>query len=93
MIDTASRPRLAAKARLKWDAREARWYLLYPERGLALNPSASAILELCDGARTVGAIVEELAARDASADRARVAGDVGAFLDDLARRGLVVLEP
>jgi coenzyme PQQ biosynthesis protein PqqD len=92
VIATGSRPRLAAKARLRWDAKEERWFLLYPERGLALNPSGSAVLELCDGARTVAEIVDALAVRAASAPRVDIERDVLAFLDELAGRGLVIAD-
>ena len=34
--------------------------LLYPERGLALNPTAATILQLCTGELTVEGIVERL---------------------------------
>ena len=36
MISLESRPRLAAKARLRWDRKDERFMLLYPERGLVL---------------------------------------------------------
>ena len=75
-----SRPRLAAKARLRWDAREGKYLLLYPERGLLLNDSAGAIVRLVDGRRTVEEIAGELRAP---------AADVTAFLERLSERGLV----
>jgi pyrroloquinoline quinone biosynthesis protein D len=75
-----SRPRLAAKARLRWDKREAKYLLLYPERGLLLNDSAGAIVRLVDGRRTVEEIAGELHAP---------AEDVVAFLERLSERGLV----
>jgi len=90
MLATA-RPRIAPKARLRWDRLASRWMLVYPDRGLALNATGGAILELCDGERTVAAIVDALAARTASStSRERVEADVVAFLDGLAARGLVV---
>ncbi len=39
LADTA-RPRLAGKARLKWDAVREKHLLLYPEGVLVLNPTA-----------------------------------------------------
>ncbi len=41
MITAESRPTLAAKARLRWDRQAERYMLLYPERGLVLNPEGS----------------------------------------------------
>src|SRR5947209_5700763 len=60
-IDARCRPRLAAKARLRFDKRESKHILLYPERGLLLNDTAAAILQACDGSRTLDEIVEVLA--------------------------------
>ena len=36
-MDATSRPRLAAKARLRYDRKSSRYMLLYPERGLVLT--------------------------------------------------------
>ena len=83
-----SPPRLAPKARLKWDRHAGRYMLLYPERGLVLNDSSAAILKLCDGERTVDAIAGELAA-SAGAELATVRRDVIAFLGEMRRRGIV----
>ena len=82
-------PRLAPKARLRWDRREGRYMVIFPERGLVLNPSAAAVLELCDGARSNDAIVAELAVARGS-DVETVRRDVTAFLGEMRRRGLVV---
>jgi len=60
MLTLATRPRLAAKARLRWDRKAERFMLLYPERGLVLNPTAADVVRLCTGELTVGAIVEQL---------------------------------
>jgi coenzyme PQQ biosynthesis protein PqqD len=83
-------PRLAPKARLKWDGRERRYLLLYPERGLALSDTASAILKLCDGDHSVEAIVEELARDRPGASAATIRDDVTAFLQEMKKKGLVV---
>lgn len=82
------KPRLSRKARVRLDPRDGRPVLLSPERGLRLGDTAAAIVALCDGARTVDAIVDELAARY-GAERARVAADVNALLADLRDRALV----
>src|SRR5256886_14851966 len=60
VISTESRPRLASKVRLRFDRKGERYMLLYPEKGLVLNPTAAAIVRLCTGEHTVGAIVERL---------------------------------
>lgn len=88
IADTA-RPRLAAKARLKWDAVRTKHLLLFPEGVLVLNPTAQAVLTLCDGARTVADIIKSLVAQYASE---AIDGDVRDILQRLADKGLVVLE-
>ena len=76
--------KLARKARLRFDRHEGRWMILYPERGLLLNDSGAEIAKKLDGSRTREQIVGELAAEH-GADP----DDVTAFIDDLAKRGLV----
>jgi coenzyme PQQ biosynthesis protein PqqD len=82
-------PKLAKKARLRFDRHSKKHMLLYPERGLALNESAALIAKLLDGTRTVGQIVHELA-RDADPALADdIYNDVVGFLEDLSRKGLL----
>ncbi|MCI0548305.1 MAG: pyrroloquinoline quinone biosynthesis peptide chaperone PqqD [Candidatus Rokubacteria bacterium] len=88
MISTESRPRLAAKTRLRFDRHSARYMLLYPERGLVLSETAADVLQRCTGELTVGAIVDELA-RKYDRDAPVVERDVLAFLRTMADRGLV----
>jgi coenzyme PQQ biosynthesis protein PqqD len=89
MIPPDARPALAPKARLRFDRTSGGYLLLYPERGLALNPTAASILKLCDGALTVDGVVAKLQAEyvDRSAEELR--RDVLEFLEEMARRGLV----
>lgn len=92
MISTESRPRLAVKARLRFDRKSSRYMLLYPERGLVLNPTAADVLQLCTGERTVSAIVDELA-RKYGHDVPLVERQVMDFLQTMANRGLVQAAP
>ena len=62
--------------------------LLYPERGLVLNDTAAVILNLCDGERSVGEIVEAVRSRYVGAPAAHVEERTLRFLDALAERGL-----
>lgn len=87
-MDATSRPRLAPKARLRYDRKSERYMLLYPERGLVLNATAADVLQRCDGERTVGAIVEELAQKYGHEPPA-VEREVMTFLETMADRGLV----
>lgn len=84
-----ARPRLAAKARLRWDRKAERYMLLYPEKGLVLNPTAADVVRLCTGEHTVEAIVEQLAAKYAPQPREVIAREIHDFLRAMADRGLV----
>jgi coenzyme PQQ biosynthesis protein PqqD len=88
-LSLATRPRLAAKARLRWDRKDERFMLLYPERGLVLNPTAADVVRLCTGEVTVEAIVEQLAVKYAPQPREAVEREVLAFLTRMVERGLV----
>jgi coenzyme PQQ biosynthesis protein PqqD len=92
VISTDSRPRLAAKARLRFDRKSSRYMLLYPERGLVLNPTAADVLQLCTGEHTVSAIVDELA-RKYGHEAPVVERQVMAFLRTMTERGLVQAAP
>ncbi len=89
MISADTRPRLAPKARLRFDRKSERYMLLYPERGLVLNASASDILQLCTGENTVEAIVDRLVAKYATQPREAVEREVHEFLATMTERGLV----
>lgn len=89
MISVESRPRLASKARLRFDRKSGRHMLLYPEKGLVLNPTAADIVQLCTGEHTVGAIVERLVEKYATQPREVIEGEVMEFLTAMADRGLV----
>ncbi len=82
-------PRIASKASLRWDAVRQKPILLYPEGVLILNPSAEAILSLCDGRRPVSEIVSELASRYGG-DPVALETDVWNFLQELLDRGLLL---
>ena len=89
MISAGTRPRLAAKARLRWDRKGEQWMLLYPERGLALNATAADVVRLCTGELTVEAIVERLAEKYTAQPREALEQEILTFLGRLAERGLV----
>lgn len=89
MITAESRPTLAAKARLRWDRQASRYMLLYPERGLVLNPTAADVVQLCTGEHTVSAIVQQLTRKYASEPAEKVEREILALLERLANRGLI----
>lgn len=83
------RPRLASKARLRWDNVGKQHMLVFPEAALLLNESATAILKLCDGERLVEQIVDALVEQFTGADRALITNEVTALLTRLQTRGLL----
>ncbi|MFL9499852.1 pyrroloquinoline quinone biosynthesis peptide chaperone PqqD [Rhodopseudomonas palustris] len=87
-VSETSRPVLPRHARLKFDDTRQRWVILAPERVLAPDEIAVEILQLCDGARDVAAIIDTLAAKY-TADRAEIGRDVVAMLQDLADKGFL----
>jgi coenzyme PQQ biosynthesis protein PqqD len=91
-LSPASRPRLARKARLRFDRKSERYMLLYPEKGLVLNPAAAEVLKLCTGEHRVDEIVARLAAAH-GADAAAVEREVGEFLASMLERALVEDSP
>ena len=74
--------------RLRFDPRRDAWVLLAPERVLVPDETAVEILRRCDGATTVGAVIDDLS-RTFEAERAVIAGDVVAMLRDLAEKGMI----
>jgi len=88
-IDDAWKPRLAARARLKFDPIANNEMLLFPEAALALNETGAAILRLCDGARSINEIVDQLSKKYDNAGRDALMGEVVDFLATIRARGLI----
>ena len=91
-ISRATRPRLAGKARLRYDRKADRYMLLYPEKGLALNATAADIVRLCTGEHSVAQMADRLAAkygREAPA----IEKQVIELLNSLSERGLIQEAP
>ena len=87
-LTAASVPVLWRLARLEFDPVRQQRVLLYPEGVVLLNPTGAAILELCDGQRTVAdlaAILEERYHQD-------VVNDVIEYLSRLADQDLIRVE-
>ena len=83
-------PRLGLGHKFRFDQVRGAWVLLGPERLFMPDEHAVEVLKLVDGARTVDAIVDDLAARyDAPPEAIRA--DVDAMLNDLSARGAVRL--
>jgi coenzyme PQQ biosynthesis protein PqqD len=89
MIAGTARPRLAKKAMLRLDRKTGKKVLLYPEKGLVLNATGAAILELCDGERALSEIIAALSLTYSQGPVEGLAREVEGFLSALAERGLV----
>ena len=83
-------PALARGVRLRFDKARDAWVLLAPEKVLMPDQIAIEILKRCDGKAKVRDIVADLALTF-SADSDQVAGDVRAFLQDLADKGMLTV--
>jgi pyrroloquinoline quinone biosynthesis protein D len=83
------RPKLAPGVRLHFDKSRDAWVLLSPERVIEAEGPASEILRRCDGTRSVGEIIDELAVVYA-ADRATIAQDVTDMLQEMVGKRLLV---
>lgn len=93
MIPLDAKPRLAPKAKLRFDRHSGQHMLVYPDRGMTLSPSAVAILELCTGERSLTEIVDALHLRASGATRIEVQRDVEAFLQSMLERTLIRFDP
>jgi len=91
-LSLESRPRLAPKVRLRYDRKAERYMLLYPEKGLVLNPTAADVAQLCTGEHTVRAISSRLAAKYAQ-EATTVEREVLNLLNAFLERGLVQEAP
>ena len=84
--DDAWQPRLAPAVMLRHDARRDTDLLLLPERVVVLKGGAGQIIGLCDGSRSVRAIIGELSERFPTAP---VHADVAPFLQRLRQEGWI----
>jgi pyrroloquinoline quinone biosynthesis protein D len=89
-ISGKARPKLPRGVRLKQDEARGGHVLLAPERVVRADPVAVAILERCDGTRTLNELVQELCAVY-KGDAQRIETDVRALLADLAAKRMLDL--
>ena len=86
------RPKLAPKTKLRLDPKTGKYILLYPEKGLLLNPTGAAILKRCTGEETLASIIAALALEFQS-DAELLKAEVLSFVQGLLDRGLVQAAP
>jgi pyrroloquinoline quinone biosynthesis protein D len=84
-ITTSTIPAIWRLARLEFDKVRQQRVLLYPEGVVLLNDTGAAILELCDGRRSIGDIAATLGERF----QCDVTADVIEYLSQLVEQELV----
>jgi pyrroloquinoline quinone biosynthesis protein D len=81
------RSALARRYRFQWEPAQDAHVLLFPEGMITLNPSAAAILGLCDGTRDAAGVVAELEQRFPGT---RLGPEVLSFLEVAHGRGWII---
>lgn len=89
MIGAESKPMLPRHVKMRHDPARDRWTILAPERVLTPDPIAVAVLQLCDGSRSVDTIAAELA-QTYNAPKERILADVTVLLQGLSDKGVVI---
>ena len=88
IIGARSAPKLPRHIKMRHDTARDCWLILAPERVFTPDAIAVAVLQLCDGSRSVDTIAAELA-QTYSAPRDRILSDIIPMLQDLADKGVV----
>jgi pyrroloquinoline quinone biosynthesis protein D len=88
IVGQQTKPHLPSYLKLRHDAGRGRWVLLAPERILSPDQTAVAVLQLCDGKRTVKEIAATLA-KEYSAPVEVIAADVQELLQGMADKGYI----
>jgi pyrroloquinoline quinone biosynthesis protein D len=88
-MNSNCRPNLLSKGKLKHDSVRNVDFLLLPERVVKLNQTGAAILNLCDGSRTIMEI-EQVLSGQFQADN--IGSDIVSFVDRLVQHGWVELD-
>jgi pyrroloquinoline quinone biosynthesis protein D len=88
IIAGGSKPAFPRHVKLWRDQARGRWVILAPERVFKLDDIAVAVLQLCDGTRTVEQIALELSV-SYNAPRERILADITPMLQELADKGVV----
>ncbi|BBK42816.1 coenzyme PQQ synthesis protein D [Allostella vacuolata] len=89
MLTAEARPRLAPGVRIQRDEARDAWLVQAPERLVYPDEVAMSVLALCNGERTVHAVIED-AAREYGETPDTVGDDVRALLSELEQYGVLV---
>ncbi|MBP0437110.1 pyrroloquinoline quinone biosynthesis peptide chaperone PqqD [Tianweitania sediminis] len=90
VITGATIAKLARGVRLREDPVRGQTVLLAPERALALDDIAVAVVKALDGERTLDAIAEEFA-RQFDAPKDQILGDIISFVEEFSNRRMLEL--
>jgi pyrroloquinoline quinone biosynthesis protein D len=90
VITGATIAKLARGVRLREDPVRGQTVLLAPERALALDDIAVAVVKALDGERTLDAIAEEFA-RQFDAPKDQILGDIMSFVEEFSNRRMLEL--
>lgn len=88
IISGGSKPAFPRHVRLQHHHASGRWVIQAPERIFHLDAVAVAVLQLCDGTRTVEQVALELSV-SYNAPRERILADITPMLQELADKGVV----
>jgi pyrroloquinoline quinone biosynthesis protein D len=88
VVSAASKPALPRHVKLRRDKARCAWTILAPERIFTPDAIAVAVLQLCDGNRTVDEIADSLA-QSYTAPKEAILADIVAMLQGLADKGVV----
>jgi coenzyme PQQ biosynthesis protein PqqD len=91
-VSPESRPRLAPKVRLRLDKKTHEFLLLFPERGILLNPTAAEIIKRCNGKNTVTMIIDHLMQIYDNQPRQVIETEILNFLQQFHGYGLIQVE-
>jgi pyrroloquinoline quinone biosynthesis protein D len=89
-IAASAKPRLPRGVRLSKDEARGGFVLLAPERVVRADPVAAAILQRCDGSRTLVEIIDDLCVTY-KGERSRIETDVRNLLADLSAKKMLEL--
>ncbi len=88
IVTPEARPELPRHIKLRHDQGRGRWIILAPERVFSPDDTAVAVLQLCDGQRSVEDIAQHLS-REYQAPCEVILNDILAMLQDLSDKGVV----
>lgn len=80
---------LAPHMRLRHDRVRDAWTIQAPERTFLLDPIAHAIVSRCDGAASMGAVIDALCAAHPDAPRELIEADVLKLVQDFVDKGVM----